>query len=163
VRLTYTPPMTGQARAEAFAADQAAATAPISREPAWAPTEPIATGNRKPAEKRKRFGIGKPGSDKTAAKKTVAPPSVAPEPAEAAKPAETVKSTDSVPAARKSTISDIEARVEKAFAEANFGYEAIEPVNVYDTGQFRIAESLEQELNAMREARRQARKERAGS
>ncbi|MET9213431.1 MULTISPECIES: hypothetical protein [unclassified Nocardia] len=164
VRLTYQPPMTGQARAEAFAADQAAATAPITREPAWAPTEPIANGNGKPTEKRKRFGIGKPGSDKAAAKKTVSQaPVVAPEPVEAVKPAEPVKSTDSVPAARKSTISDIEARVEKAFAEANFGYEAIEPVNVYDTGQFRIAESLEQELNAMREARRQARKERAGS
>ncbi|MFE6920601.1 PIN-like domain-containing protein [Nocardia sp. NPDC057663] len=54
-----------------------------------------------------------------------------------------------------SAISDIQARVEKAFAEANFGYEAIDPVNIYDTGQFRIAESLEQELEAMREARRQ--------
>lgn len=79
-------------------------------------------------------------------------------------PKEPVKpepATDSVPAARKSAISDIEARVEKAFAEANFGYEAIEPTSIYDTGQFRIAESLEQELNDMREARRQARKERA--
>ena len=163
VRLTYQPPMTGQARAEAFAADQAAVTAPVSREPAWTPTEPI--GNGKPTEKRKRFGIGKPSSaEKASAKKAAPQPPVAPEPAaEAAKPEPTTKSTDSVPAARKSTISDIEARVEKAFAEANFGYEAIEPVNVYDTGQFRIAESLEQELNAMREARRQARKERAGS
>lgn len=62
---------------------------------------------------------------------------------------------------RRSSISDIEARVEKAFAEANYGYEAIEPVGIYDTGQFRIAESLDQELDAMREARRAARKERA--
>ncbi|MEV0077779.1 hypothetical protein AB0H58_15355 [Nocardia neocaledoniensis] len=160
VRLTYTPPMTGAARAEAFAADQAAATAPVTREPAWTPTEPI--GNGKPAEKRKRFGIGKPSADK--AKKSVVPPAATPEPVtEASKPAETAKPAEAVPAARKSAISDIEARVEKAFAEANFGYEAIEPVSVYDTGQFRIAESLEQELNAMREARRQARKERAGS
>lgn len=164
VRLTYQPPMTGQARAEAYAAEQAAAAAPpVTREPAWTPTEPIANGNGKPAEKRKRFGIGKPSSSDKA-KKSVAP-APAPEPVkEAAAPAEpAAKPADSVPAARKSTISDIEARVEKAFAEANFGYEAIEPVNIYDTGQFRIAESLEQELAEMREARRQARKERAGS
>lgn len=164
VRLTYQPPMTGQARAEAYAAEQAAvATPPVTREPAWTPTEPIANGNGKPTEKRKRFGIGKPSSSDKA-KKSVAP-APAPEPVkEAAAPAEpAAKPADSVPAARKSTISDIEARVEKAFAEANFGYEAIEPVNIYDTGQFRIAESLEQELAEMREARRQARKERAGS
>ncbi|MGW5441108.1 hypothetical protein [Nocardia asteroides] len=164
VRLTYQPPMTGQARAEAYAAEQAAVAAPpVTREPAWTPTEPIANGNGKPTEKRKRFGIGKPSSSDKA-KKTVAP-APAPEPVkEAAVPAEpAAKPADSVPAARKSTISDIEARVEKAFAEANFGYEAIEPVNIYDTGQFRIAESLEQELAEMREARRQARKERAGS
>ncbi|MEU5405120.1 hypothetical protein [Nocardia asteroides] len=164
VRLTYQPPMTGQARAEAYAAEQAAVAAPpVTREPAWTPTEPIANGNGKPAEKRKRFGIGKPSSSDKA-KKSVAP-APAPEPVkEAAAPAEpAAKPADSVPAARKSTISDIEARVEKAFAEANFGYEAIEPVNIYDTGQFRIAESLEQELAEMREARRQARKERAGS
>ncbi|MFI5502250.1 hypothetical protein ACIA5E_24570 [Nocardia asteroides] len=165
VRLTYQPPMTGQARAEAYAAEQAAVTAPppVTREPAWTPTEPIANGNGKPTEKRKRFGIGKPSSSDKA-KKSVAPVA-APEPVkEAAAPAEpAAKPADSVPAARKSTISDIEARVEKAFAEANFGYEAIEPVNIYDTGQFRIAESLEQELAEMREARRQARKERAGS
>lgn len=164
VRLTYQPPMTGQARAEAYAAEQAAVAAPpVTREPAWTPTEPIANGNGKPTEKRKRFGIGKPSSSDKA-KKSVAP-APAPEPVkEAAVPAEpAAKPADSVPAARKSTISDIEARVEKAFAEANFGYEAIEPVNIYDTGQFRIAESLEQELAEMREARRQARKERAGS
>ncbi|MFI8977050.1 hypothetical protein ACIGO9_29500 [Nocardia asteroides] len=164
VRLTYQPPMTGQARAEAYAAEQAAVAAPpVTREPAWTPTEPIANGNGKPTEKRKRFGIGKPSSSDKA-KKSVAPVA-APEPVkEAAAPAEpAAKPADSVPAARKSTISDIEARVEKAFAEANFGYEAIEPVNIYDTGQFRIAESLEQELAEMREARRQARKERAGS
>ncbi|GAD86889.1 hypothetical protein FEK33_24470 [Nocardia asteroides NBRC 15531] len=164
VRLTYQPPMTGQARAEAYAAEQAAVAAPpVTREPAWTPTEPIANGNGKPTEKRKRFGIGKPSSSDKA-KKSVAP-APAPEPVkEAAAPAEpAAKPADSVPAARKSTISDIEARVEKAFAEANFGYEAIEPVNIYDTGQFRIAESLEQELAEMREARRQARKERAGS
>ncbi|MEU4417759.1 hypothetical protein AB0G00_31495 [Nocardia salmonicida] len=161
VRLTYTPPMTGMARAEAIAAAEtaAAATTPVSREPAWTPTEPITNGNGRP-EKRKRFGIGKPSSaDKATAKKSAAAPVVAPEP-----PKEPVKpepATDSVPAARKSAISDIEARVEKAFAEANFGYEAIEPTSIYDTGQFRIAESLEQELNDMREARRQARKERA--
>ncbi|MFI6225510.1 hypothetical protein ACIBEH_33535 [Nocardia salmonicida] len=161
VRLTYTPPMTGMARAEAIAAAEtaAAATTPVSREPAWTPTEPISNGNGRP-EKRKRFGIGKPSSaDKATAKKSAAAPVVAPEP-----PKEPVKpepATDSVPAARKSAISDIEARVEKAFAEANFGYEAIEPTSIYDTGQFRIAESLEQELNDMREARRQARKERA--
>ncbi|MFC4127263.1 hypothetical protein [Nocardia rhizosphaerae] len=159
VRLTYTPPMTGAARAEAFATEQQAVTTPVSREPAWTPTEPI--GNGKPTEKRKRFGIGKPSADK--AKKSVVPPVPAPEPVAETKPVEAPKPADAVPAARKSAISDIEARVEKAFAEANFGYEAIEPVSVYDTGQFRIAESLEQELNAMREARRQARKERAGS
>ncbi|APE36429.1 hypothetical protein BOX37_23655 [Nocardia mangyaensis] len=58
---------------------------------------------------------------------------------------------------RKSPISDIEARVEKALAESNFGYEAIDPKNLLDTDKFRIAESLEQELLKMREARRQAR------
>ncbi|MFD3748429.1 hypothetical protein [Nocardia sp. NPDC058633] len=160
VRLTYTPPMTGAARAEAIAAAETAPTTPITREPAWTPTEPIANGNGRPPEKRKRFGIGKPSSaDKATAKKSAPAPVVAPEPPkEAAKPE---PATDSVPAARKSAISDIEARVEKAFAEANFGYEAIEPTSIYDTGQFRIAESLEQELNDMREARRQARKERA--
>ncbi|MFE3544239.1 hypothetical protein ACFXK0_14850 [Nocardia sp. NPDC059177] len=165
VRLTYQPPMTGAARAEA-AAEAAAATVPVTREPAWTPSEPVANGNGRPAEKRKRFGIGKPSSSDKATKKTAAAPApaAAPEPApEPAKPAEPAKVADAVPATRKSTISDIEARVEKAFAEANFGYEAVEPVNVYDTGQFRIAESLEQELNAMREARRQARKERASS
>ncbi|MGW5453974.1 hypothetical protein [Nocardia sp. NPDC003979] len=159
VRLTYTPPMTGSTRIES-APPAPSVTAPITREPAWTPSEPVSNG--RPAEKRKRFGIGKPSSgDKATAKKTVV---AAPEPVkETPKPAEQVKTTDSVPAARKSTISDIEARVEKAFAEANFGYEAIEPTSIYDTGQFRIAESLEQELNEMREARRQARKERAGS
>lgn len=158
IRLTYTPPMTGTARAEAVAAAETAATTPIAREPAWTPTEP--TSNGRVPEKRKRFGIGKPSSgDKATAKKTVQAPVVAPEaPKEPVKPE---PATDSVPAARKSAISDIEARVEKAFAEANFGYEAIEPTSIYDTGQFRIAESLEQELNDMREARRQARKERA--
>ncbi|MBC7304755.1 MAG: hypothetical protein H5T78_27895 [Nocardia sp.] len=160
VRLTYTPPMTGAARAEAVAAVETAPTTPITREPAWTPTEP-ATNGRSP-EKRKRFGIGKPSStDKITAKRVPASPApvAAPEP-----PKETAKPepvADAVPAARKSAISDIEARVEKAFAEANFGYEAIEPTSIYDTGQFRIAESLEQELNDMREARRQARKERA--
>lgn len=167
VRLTYQPPMTGAAaRAEAAVPPPApAATAPVSREPAWTPTEPVANGNGngRPAEKRRRFGLGKPSaSEKKKAAVAVPPP--APEaPAEPAKAAEPAKPADSVPAARKSTISDIEARVEKAFAEANFGYEAVEPVNIYDTGQFRIAESLEQELAEMREARRQARKERAGS
>ncbi len=158
IRLTYTPPMTGMARAEAVAAAETAATTPIAREPAWTPPEPVVNG-RVP-EKRKRFGIGKPSSgDKATAKKTVQAPVVAPEPPK--EPAKPEPATDSVPAARKSAISDIEARVEKAFAEANFGYEAIEPTSIYDTGQFRIAESLEQELNDMREARRQARKERA--
>ncbi|MFB7878820.1 hypothetical protein ACFC06_26555 [Nocardia sp. NPDC056064] len=159
VRLTYQPPMTGLSSPEPPAAT--APTVPVTREPAWTPSEPV--GNGRPTEKRKRFGIGKPSaSDKATKKSTV--PAAAPEPApKPAEPTEATKPADAVPAARKSTISDIEARVEKAFAEANFGYEAIEPVNVYDTGQFRIAESLEQELNAMREARRQARKERAGS
>ncbi|WP_410877086.1 hypothetical protein [Nocardia sp. A7] len=160
IRLTYTPPMTGMARAEAVAAveNATAPTAPITREPAWTPPEP--TTNGRVPEKRKRFGIGKPSSgDKATAKKTVQTPVVAPEPPK--EPAKPEPATDSVPAARKSAISDIEARVEKAFAEANFGYEAIEPTSIYDTGQFRIAESLEQELNDMREARRQARKERA--
>ncbi|MFE5479658.1 MULTISPECIES: hypothetical protein [unclassified Nocardia] len=160
IRLTYTPPMTGAARAEAIAATETAATTPITREPAWTPTEPVANGNGRSPEKRKRFGIGKPSSaDKATAKKSAPAPVVAPEPAK--EPAKPEPATDSVPAARKSAISDIEARVEKAFAEANFGYEAIEPTSIYDTGQFRIAESLEQELNDMREARRQARKERA--
>jgi hypothetical protein len=160
VRLTYTPPMTGAARAEAVAVTETAATTPIAREPAWTPPEPVANGNGRPPEKRKRFGIGKPSSaDKATAKKSAPAPVVAPEPAK--EPAKPEPATDSVPAARKSAISDIEARVEKAFAEANFGYEAIEPTSIYDTGQFRIAESLEQELNDMREARRQARKERA--
>ncbi|MFD6451879.1 hypothetical protein ACFWF3_13945, partial [Nocardia sp. NPDC060220] len=160
IRLTYTPPMTGAARAEAIAATETAATTPITREPAWTPTEPVANGNGRSPEKRKRFGIGKPSSaDKATAKKSAPAPAVAPEPAK--EPAKPEPATDSVPAARKSAISDIEARVEKAFAEANFGYEAIEPTSIYDTGQFRIAESLEQELNDMREARRQARKERA--
>lgn len=162
VRLTYTPPMTGMARAEAVAAAETAATTPVTREPAWTPTEPITNGNGRPPEKRKRFGIGKPSSaDKATAKKSAPAPApvVAPEPAK--EPVKPEPATDSVPAARKSAISDIEARVEKAFAEANFGYEAIEPTSIYDTGQFRIAESLEQELNDMREARRQARKERA--
>ncbi|MFC4376811.1 hypothetical protein ACFO5K_22230 [Nocardia halotolerans] len=169
IRLTYQPPMSGATRIDAAPAPapaiEAAATTPITREPAWTPTEPISNGNGKPTEKRKRFGIGKPSSgDKAASKKAAAPVAAAPEPAkEPVKPAEQAKTTDSVPAARKSAISDIEARVEKAFAEANFGYEAIEPTSIYDTGQFRIAESLEQELNEMREARRQARKERAGS
>ncbi|MGW4634436.1 hypothetical protein [Nocardia sp. NPDC004415] len=159
VRLTYQPPMPGLSSPEPPAAT--APTVPVTREPAWTPSEPV--GNGRPTEKRKRFGIGKPSaSDKATKKSTV--PAAAPEPApKPAEPTEATKPADAVPAARKSTISDIEARVEKAFAEANFGYEAIEPVNVYDTGQFRIAESLEQELNAMREARRQARKERAGS
>ncbi|WP_336082888.1 hypothetical protein [Nocardia sp. SSK8] len=159
VRLTYQPPVPGSALAEAPSVT--APTVPVTREPAWTPSEPVSNG--RPAEKRKRFGIGKPSaSDKATKKSTV--PAAAPEPApKPAEPTEATKPADAAPAARKSTISDIEARVEKAFAEANFGYEAIEPVNVYDTGQFRIAESLEQELNAMREARRQARKERAGS
>ncbi|WP_278263106.1 hypothetical protein [Nocardia sp. AG03] len=160
VRLTYQPPMTGTPGPEPITST--APTVPVTREPAWTPSEPV--GNGRPTEKRKRFGIGKPSSSEKATKKS-AVPAAAPEPAPtpAAEPVEQTKPADAVPAARKSTISDIEARVEKAFAEANFGYEAIEPVNVYDTGQFRIAESLEQELNAMREARRQARKERAGS
>ncbi|KAF0846074.1 hypothetical protein [Nocardia caishijiensis] len=160
VRLTYTPPMTGSTRIESAPPVPSTST-PVTREPAWTPSEPVPSG--RPTEKRKRFGIGKPSSgDKATAKKTVVAPAAEPV-KEAPKPAEQVKTADSVPAARKSTISDIEARVEKAFAEANFGYEAIEPTSIYDTGQFRIAESLEQELNEMREARRQARKERAGS
>ncbi|WP_043657988.1 hypothetical protein [Nocardia thailandica] len=121
-----------------------------------------------PTEKRKRFGISKPsgsekasknGSARTAKTEPVSRPGAAAPKAEA--PGAPAAAAEPTP--RKSAISDIEARVEKAFAEANFGYEPIEPVSVYDTGQFRIAESLEQELNAMREARRQARKERAGS
>ncbi|APE33508.1 hypothetical protein BOX37_05465 [Nocardia mangyaensis] len=174
VRLTYQPPMSGAARAEAFAAATEAAaaetapTVPVTREPVWTPTEPAANGNGngRPTEKRRRFGIGKPSGEKAAKKvavQTPAPTPAAEAPKAPAEPAEATKPADSVPAARKSTISDIEARVEKAFAEANFGYEAVEPVNIYDTGQFRIAESLEQELAEMREARRQARKERAGS
>ncbi|MFD3596175.1 hypothetical protein ACFWU5_25935 [Nocardia sp. NPDC058640] len=158
IRLTYTPPMTGMARAEAPAALELAA--PVTREPAWTPTEPVAA--TRPAEKRKRFGIGKPAATDKATKRVPAAPVVAPEPPKAPVEPEAVKPAEVVPAARKTAISDIEARVEKAFAEANFGYEAIEPTSIYDTGQFRIAESLEQELNDMREARRQARKERTG-
>ncbi|MFC6013035.1 hypothetical protein [Nocardia lasii] len=159
IRLTYTPPVAGAPRVEAIAAAPAATTPEITREPAWTPTEPVASP--RPTEKRKRFGIGKPSlSDKATAKKTVTAPA-APEPAAEPVKTEAVEAADAAPVARK-RISDIEARVEKAFAEANFGYEAIEPTSIYDTGQFRIAESLEQELNDMREARRQARKERTG-
>ncbi|GGK65309.1 hypothetical protein [Nocardia camponoti] len=162
VRLAYTPPMPSNIRAEAVQLEPLLPLPEPPREPAWTPAEPP-TGARS-TEKRKRFGIGKPSSsEKATAKKTVtSAPVVEAVKAEPTK-VEPVKAPDPVPAARKSAISDIEARVEKAFAEANFGYEAIEPTSIYDTGQFRIAESLEQELNEMREARRQARRERAGS